>query len=151
MDVCYEDGTKTIIVLEFRNNLPFWNFEGGGYGVRCFTRFNDTRGAYAGMFAQNWKNPHPDKIIREIVFRANKESFVPVALLSLSLGNSTYATIPDDSAAAARVKDWSESEQVEPISEKTPGSLVISNYSGGKIHNAYISLSGIPDTVSFWP
>jgi hypothetical protein len=147
MDVCYEDGTKTIIVLEFRNNLPFWNCEGGGYGVRCFTRFNDTRGAYAGMFAQNWKNPHPDKVIREIVFRANKESFVPVALLSLSLGNSTFATTPDDSVAPARVKDWSESEQVEPISEKTAGSLVISDYSGGKIHNAYISLSGIPDTV----
>ena len=147
MDVCYEDGTKTIIVLEFRTNLVFWNFEGGGYGVRCFSRFNDTRGAYAGMFAQNWKNPHPDKVIREIVFRASKESFVPAALLSLSLGNGIPTAAPDDSAAAARVKDWSESEHVEPISEKTPGSLVISDYSGGNIHNAYISLSGIPDTA----
>ena len=64
MDVRYEDGTRATIVLEFRNNLVFWNFEGGGYGVRCFSRFNDTRGAYAGMFAQNWKNPHPDKVIR---------------------------------------------------------------------------------------
>ena len=147
MTVCYEDGTKAYIVLEFRNNLPFWNFEGGGYGVRCISRFNDTRGAYAGMFAQNWKNPHPDKVIREIVFKASKKSFVPAALLALSLGNGTPAAAPDDTVADARVKTWSEVAQSEPISEKTPGSLVISDYSGGKIRNAYISLSGIPDTV----
>ena len=147
MTVRYEDGTKAYIVLEFRNNLVFWNFEGGGYGVRCISRFNDTRGAYAGMFAQNWKNPHPDKTIREIVFSASKKSFVPAALLALSLGNGTCAAAPDDSVADARVKNWSESAQVEPISEKTPGSLVISDYSDGKLHNAYVSLSGKPDTV----
>ena len=146
MDVCYEDGTNKIIVLEFRNNLVFWNFEGGGYGVRCISRFNDTRGAYAGMFSQNWKNPYPDKTIREIVFRASKKSFVPAALLAISLGNGTPAAVPDDSVAAGRVKTWNESAQSEPISEKTPGSLVISDYSGGKLHNAYVSLSGKPDT-----
>ena len=146
MDVRYEDGTKAIIVLEFRNNLVFWNFEGGGYGVRCFSRFNDTRGAYAGMFAQNWKNPHPDKVIREIVFRASKQSFVPAALLSLSLGNGTVAAAPDDGVAASRVKSWSETEQERPVSAETPGSLVISDYSGGKVHRARISLSANPDT-----
>ena len=142
----YEDGTKKTIVLEYRNNLPFWNFEGGGYGVRCISRFNDTRGAYAGMFAQNWKNPYPDKAISTITFYASKTSFVPAALLAISLGNGTPAAAPDDSVAAARVKTWSEVAQAEPISEKTKGSLVISDYSGGRIHNARISLSGIPNT-----
>ncbi len=148
LNVRYEDGTKEHIVLEFRNNLPFWNFEGGGYGVRCISRFNDTRGAYAGMFAQNWKNPHPDKVIREIVFSASKKSFVPAALLALSLGNGTAAAAPDDAAAADRVKTWSISKQPETVSEKTPGSYVISDYSDGKIHNARISLSGTPDTAA---
>jgi hypothetical protein len=146
MDVRYEDGTRTVIVFEFRNNLVFWNFEGGGYGVRCFSRFNDTRGAYAGMFAQNWKNPYPDKVIRELVFHGSKQCFVPAALLSLSLGNGTSAAAPDDGVAAGRVTTWSEIEQERPISGETEGSLVISDYSDGKVHNARISLSAKPDT-----
>ena len=146
LTVRYEDLVEEYIPFEFRNNLPFWNFEGGGYGVRCFSRFNDSRGAYAGMFAQNWKNPHPDKVIREIVFAASKKSFVPAALLALSLGNGSSAAAPDDKIADGRVKTWSEAVQAAPVSAGTPGALVISDYSGGKIHNARISLSGIPDT-----
>ena len=147
LTIRYADGTKKFIVLEFRNNLVFWNFEGGGYGVRCISRFNDSRGAYAGMFAQNWKNPWPDKVITEIVFTAPKTCHVPAALLAISLGNSTSVAAPDDAVAAARVTDWSDPKQPEPISEKTPGSLVISDYSGGRLHRAYVSLSGKPDTV----
>ena len=133
-------------MLEYRNNLVFWNFEGGGYGVRCISRFNDTRGAYAGMFAQNWKNPHPDKVVREIVFRASKQSFVPAALLALSLGNGAGVAAPDDRVADERVKEWIESEQAKPISIETPGSIAVTDYSGGMIRNARISISGKPDT-----
>ena len=147
LTVKYEDGTTRLIIMEFRNNLPSWNFEGGGYGVRCISRFNDARGAYAGMFSQNWKNPHPDKTIREIVFHAPKSCYVPAALLAISLGNATPAAAPDDKAAADRVTAWSDVKKPEPISEKTPGSLVISDYSRGKPRRTYISLSGIPDTA----
>ena len=144
LTVCYEDGTTAAIPLEYKTNLPFWNNEGGGYGVRCVSRFNDTRGALAGMYARNWKNPNPEKIIREIVFSAPEKCVVPVALLGISLGNGVATAAPDDRAAAGRVKDWLTSEAKRPISLDTPGSLAV--YAGGKIKNARISLSARPNT-----
>lgn len=142
--VCYEDGTTEAIPLEYKTTLPFWNNEGGGYGVRCISRFNDSRGALAGMYARNWKNPAPDKVIREIVFSAPEKCAVPVALLSLSLGNSTVTAAPDDRAAAARVKEWLTVEEARPVSLDTPGTLAV--YAGGKITGARISLSARPNT-----
>ena len=144
LTVCYADGTTAAIPLSYKTTLPFWNNEGGGYGARCIGRFNDSRGAYVGMYALNWKNPEPDKPIREIVFSAPEKCAVPVALLSISLGNGTAAAAPDDSAAGARVKEWLASEEKRPVSADTPGSLVI--YAGGEIRNARISLSGRPNT-----
>ena len=144
LTVCYEDGTTAAIPLSYKATLPFWNNEGGGYGVRCISRFNDSRGAVAGMYALNWKNPEPDKVIREIVFSAPEKCAVPVALLSISLGNGAAAAAPDDGAAYARVKSWLTSERERPVSQDMPGSLVV--YAGGELRNARISLSGRPNT-----
>jgi len=144
--VRYADNTVEHFKFHYRSTLPFWNYDGGGYGVRCITRFNDVRGALVGLHARNWRNPHPDKLIREIEFFTPAKSRVPVALLALSLGDADRKiAAPDDKAAAASVKAWSEPARFQPINAKTAGSMKILNYDGGKLKRAKVYLSGKPD------
>ena len=143
--VRYADGGTEKIPLAYRKNLPFWNYDGGAYGVRRFVSFNDARGALVNFYAQNWRNPHPDKEIKDIVLAGNGKSPIPVALLALSLGNGTSSAVPDDAAAAKRIQEWSEPAAYRTVTAQTPGSVVLSNYSGGKLRRASVSLSGNPN------
>ena len=145
LTVRYADGSEENIPLAYRKELPLWNYDGGGYGVRRFSTFNDRRGALVNLYAKDWRNPHPDKAVREIVLSAPKKSVVPVALLALSLGGGGSAAAPDDKAAARRLTKWSDPAAFRPVSADTPGSVVLSNYEGGKLRNARVSLSGNPN------
>ena len=143
--VNYADGTGERLPLAYRKNLQFWNYDGGAYGIRRFSSFNDVRGALANFYAENWRNPHPEKEIREIVLTSTKKNAIPVALLALSLGNGTSEARPDDAAVAARVAKWSEPAAYRTITARTPGSVVLSDFSGGKLRRARVSLSGNPN------
>ena len=143
--VNYADGTGKWLPLAYRKNLQFWNYDGGAYGVRRISSFNDVRGALVNFYAENWRNPHPDKVIKEIVLVSTQNNAIPVALLALSLGNGTSKARPDDAAVAARLAKWSEPAAYRTITAKTPGSVVLSDYSGGKLRHARVSLSGNPN------
>ena len=143
--VNYADGSSEQLPLAYRKNLQFWNYDGGAYGVRRFASFNDVRGALVNFYAENWRNPHPDKEIKELVLTSPENSRIPVALLALSLGNGNSAARPDDAAVAKRVAKWSEPAAYRTITAKTPGSVVLSDYSGGKLRRARVSLSGNPN------
>ena len=143
--VRYADGTAEKLPLAYRKNLQFWNYDGGAYGVRRFASFNDVRGALVNFYAENWRNPHPDKEIKELVLTSPEKSRIPVALLAVSLGNGTSEALPDDGVAARRVPKWSEPAAYRTITAKTPGSVVLSDYSGGRLRRARVSLSGNPN------
>ena len=145
LTVHYADGSAERIPLAYRKNLQFWNYDGGAYGVRRIVSFNDVRGALVNFYAQNWRNPRPDVEIKEIVLSSTKNNRIPVALLALSLGNGTSSAAPDDRAAARRVSRWSEPAAYRTITAETPGSVVLSNYSGGRLRSARVSLSGNPN------
>jgi len=145
LTVRYADGEIERIPLAYRKNLAFWNYDGGAYGVRRFVSFNDVRGALVNFYAENWRNPHPDKEIAEITLSSPRNSAVPVALLALSLGNGTGQLLPDDAAAAKRVPEWSEPAAYRTVTAKTPGSVILSDFSGGKLRCARVSLSGNPN------
>ena len=147
LTVRYADKTVEKIPLHYRKELPFWNYDGGAYGVRFISRFNDSRGALVSLYAQNWRNPHPEKTIAGIVMNAPAKSQIPAALFALSLGNAEKAAAkPDDAAVAGRLSAWSDPAAYQPVNAKTPGSVVLSDFSGGKLRRAKVSLSGIsPD------
>jgi hypothetical protein len=145
LTVRYADGGTEEIPLAYRKNLPFWNYDGGAYGVRRFMKFNDARGALVNFYSENWRNPHPDKTISEIVLSATETDAIPVALLAVSLGNGTSEAVPNDTAAAQRLAAWSEPAAYRTISADTPGSVVLSDYSGGKLRNSRVSLSANSD------
>ena len=145
LTVRYADGGAEKIPLAYRKNLPFWNYDGGAYGVRRFMSFNDARGALVNFYSENWRNPHPEKVIGEIVLSGAGNGAIPVALLAISLGNGTSEARPDDSAAARRLPQWSEPAAYRTITAETPGSVVLSDYSGGKLRHARVSLSGNPN------
>jgi len=145
LTVYYADGKFERIPLAYRKNLQFWNYDGGAYGVRRFVSFNDVRGALVNFYAENWRNPYPDKEIKEIVLSSTKIDAIPVALLALSLGNGTSEALPDDGAAAKRIPEWSEPAAYRTVTAKTPGSVILSDYSGGKLRRARVSLSGNPN------
>ena len=99
--------------------------------------FNDVRGALANFYTRHWRNPHPDKTIRELTFSAPKDSNVPAALLAVSLGDASDAVpAPDDRAAAGRLKDWSEPAAYRTVDANSPGSVVLSDFSGGRLRRA---------------
>jgi len=145
LTVRYEDRSEEKIILAYRKELPFWNYDGGGYGVRRFSSFNDRRGALVNLYAMNWRNPHPGKVVREIVFSAPERSVVPAALLALSVGGAETVAAPEDAAVARRLRTWSEPEAFRTVTIDTPGSVALSNYAGGKLRSARVSLSGNPD------
>ena len=108
-------------------------------------KFNDARGALVNFYSENWRNPHPDKTISEITLSATKNDDIPVALLAISLGNGTSEAAPNDTAAAQRLSAWSEPAAYRTIGADTPGSVVLSDYSGGKLRKSRVSLSANSD------
>ena len=145
LTVNYEDGATARIPLAYNQNLAFWNHDGGAYGARMFLRFNDRQGALVTLFAQNWRNPHPEKPIRSIVIAAAAQKDVPVALLAISVGDCAEPLPrPDDAALARRLAGWSAPAAAQTITQASPNSVVISDFSGNKIHRATIRLSATP-------
>ena len=140
LTVRYADGRSTAIPLLGGLDLRNWNEVASGYGIRFVSRFNDSRGAMAALFARNWRNPSPEKEIRSLELSATRRD-VPTALFALSLGGvSRPCAVPDDRGAAARL-GWNIPPSPPAVNAKTPGATVLTDYSEGKVHRAKIYIT----------
>ena len=108
--VGYADGTQRQIILGNNLNITEWNSYYSGFHLRFVNRFNDKRGALAGLFAFDWKNPFPDQEIVSIALSGEGAYGIPVALFAVSAGVYDGAPVvraTDDAAVAARIPGWS--------------------------------------------
>lgn len=92
-EVIYRDGAKTTIPLTMRLNINDWNTYFGGALCRAVVRGNDRNGALFSLYAIDWRNPHPDKEIKEIVFSSNGDTGISPALFAVSLSNAAKTPV----------------------------------------------------------
>ena len=104
--VIYEDDKSAAILLTLRHNLDDWNSVIGGNFSRAVMRGNDCDGARFNFGAIDWRNPRPEKAIREIVFTTRRESGIAPVLLALSLSDpdGTPAGVPAAVTASKTAK-----------------------------------------------
>ena len=88
LDVFYADGNKISIMLFLRLNLNDWNTYLGGGLCRAVVRGNDRNGSLFSLYAIDWRNPHPDKEIKEIVFSSKGDIGISPGLFAVSLSDA---------------------------------------------------------------
>ena len=88
LDVFYADGTKISIMLFLRLNLNDWNTYLGGGLCRAALRGNDRNGSLFSLYAIDWRNPHPDKEIKKIVFSSKGGTGSSPVLFAVSLSDA---------------------------------------------------------------
>ena len=87
-EVVYADGSKTTIPLTMRVNVNDWNTCFGGALCRPVVRGNDRNGSLFSLYAIDWRNPHPDKEIKEIVFSSKGGTGISPVLFAVSLSDA---------------------------------------------------------------
>ena len=89
--IVYADGKADAIPLVYLRNLNDWNTFLGGNACRVVLRGNDRNGALFSLYAIDWRNPHPDKEIKEIVFSSKDDTFISPVLFAVSLSDAGSA------------------------------------------------------------
>ena len=146
--VTYADGKTKKIPLALLVTVNHWNVFASGYRIRFADRFNDTRGALAGFFALDWKNPRQKTPITSISLEANGALGMPVALFAVSAGRRDDAAkkLPaakfDDDAVAARLTEWSRGIHERNAAADTSGDVAIMPLEAGIPDNAKFALTG---------
>ena len=111
LTVGYADGSQQRIILGNTLNITQWNATYSGFHLRFVNRFNDRRGALAGLFAFDWKNPYPEREIVSITLHGEGAFGIPLALFAVSAGvkSGEPAVVGrfDDAAVSARITGWS--------------------------------------------
>ena len=147
----YEDGTSAAVKMQRQVVIMEWNSTASiGFNTRFVNRFNDKRGALAGLFAHDWRNPQPQKPVKEIVWSAAEQDYgFSVALFAVSAANRGKA--PVVTAAAGKVspasripKATTPPPQEEKVSIKSPDSVAILDYANGLPKGTHVTFSGIP-------
>jgi hypothetical protein len=90
-EVFYADDSTATIPLSLRLNINDWNTYLGGALCRAVVRGNDRNGALFSLYAIDWRNPHPDKEIKEIVFSSKGDTGVSPILFAVSLSDAAQA------------------------------------------------------------
>lgn len=103
----YADGMREVLPLRYRWNLINWNFPFGGLMSRFVNRTKTEDGALAQFPAIDWKNPHPEKVIRRIILESVQKEGVAPMLLALS------ALVPNDSSDTPAVFDSADLSSVK--------------------------------------
>ena len=111
----YADGKTKAVPLVLWSSITHWNAPASGARIRFVERFNDTRGALAGFFALDWKNPRPSAPITAIALEADGTYGMPIALFAVTAGRradaADAAKLPLRRSAhadvAARLTEWS--------------------------------------------
>ncbi|MBQ9366139.1 MAG: beta-N-acetylhexosaminidase, partial [Victivallales bacterium] len=84
LDVTYADGTNTVVNLGYRREIVDWNRTFGGTAMRFAVRGLDSDQRYYSFGIFDWRNPHPEKPIKTIVFGTKKTEGISPVLLALS-------------------------------------------------------------------
>ena len=88
LEVIYADGEMTTIPITMRLNINDWNTYLGGALCRAVVRGNDRNGSLFSLYAIDWRNPHPDKEIKEFVFSSKGDTGISPALFAISLSDA---------------------------------------------------------------
>ena len=89
--IVYADGEADEVPLVFLRNLNDWNTFLGGNACRAVVRGNDRAGALFSLYAIDWRNPHPDKEIKELVFASKEDTGISPVLFAVSLSDAETA------------------------------------------------------------
>ena len=84
LHIDYTDGSGVDVSLGYRREIVDWNRTFGGTGMRFAVRGLDAEKRYYSFGIFDWKNPHPDKPIKSIVFGTGKIDGISPVLLALS-------------------------------------------------------------------
>ena len=101
--VIYADGGSDEIPLVFQRSIADWNQRIAGTVCRSVVRGSDADGSLFHFTALDWRNPHKEKPIREIVFSSKGNTQVAPVLLALSL--SDVAAAPTGVPGAPKIAD----------------------------------------------
>ena len=152
--VRFEDGSSVPIKLRRQVGLMEWNsVASNGFNTRFVNRFNDRRGALAGLFSHDWLNPFPQKPIKEIVWEAAEKDYgFSVALFAVSAANRGKAPIlpaPAASGKPAPADRMPDPTTPPPMAEKisilSSDSVAICDFTGGLPKGARVNFTGITD------
>ena len=88
LEVIYADGETATIPITRRLNINDWNTYLGGALCRAVVRGNDRNGSLFSLYAIDWRNPHPDKEIKEIVFSSKGDTGISPVLFAISLSDA---------------------------------------------------------------
>ena len=91
LEVRYAEGGAAKIPLTVRRTFNDWNTYLGGNLCRTVARGNDRNGALVSFYAIDWRNPNPEKEIREIVFSAKAGTQIAPILYAVSLSDAGAA------------------------------------------------------------
>ena len=88
--VIYADPkTKPVnIPVTLRRTFNDWNTYIGGNFSRAVARLADIHGELVSFYALDWRNPKPDKEIKEIVFSSKGNTGIALILYALSLSDA---------------------------------------------------------------
>ena len=135
--IVYEDGKSAVIPLTLRFNLNDWNSVIGGNFSRPVLRGNDLDGALFNFGAVEWRNPNPERAIREIVFTTRRNSAIAPMLFALSLADAERS--PAGLPAAAR-------RSVGKAPEETPVKrTVFLDFANGLPAGSIVAAPGVAD------
>ena len=88
LNFVYADGTAEELPLTFRRNINDWNSSVGTNCCRLVARGNDRNGSLFTLSAIDWRNPHPQKEIKEIILSSKGDTFISPVLLACSLSDA---------------------------------------------------------------
>ena len=78
----YEDKTKEYVPVKVGINVGDWCLAVDTDEARVAWNYNDEY----GVFLYSWKNPHPEKKVKDIIFRSAKEKSIPI-LIGLTISS----------------------------------------------------------------
>ena len=101
--IVYADNSKANIPLTLRRSFNDWNSFLGGNFARSVVRGSDRDGALFSFYALDWRNPKPQKTIREIVFSSKGDSGIAPILYAVSLSDAGKAPTGAAGSPPARI------------------------------------------------
>ena len=95
LTVEYADGTKEKALLRYRREITDWNRPFGGFNMRFAVRGVDADKNYYTFGIYDFKNPHPERPIRSIIFATKMMDGVSPAMLALSRWGDDVREVPE--------------------------------------------------------
>jgi len=88
LTICYRDGSRAVIPLQYRSNIVDWTSDCGGYGCRVVNCGQDQRQKSYRLVVLDWINPRPEQPLASIVFSSSRLEGIAPVLLAIAKENS---------------------------------------------------------------